>query len=353
MSHIYFAKGIVDCPLDNIAAPRNISTSSTDLPYRYLLGSHSDRSVLRSIPYLSTTCLVGLLAVYLFVFAVVTPLALHGVVATRISNGRMRKIRHVTDATNNIMWALVFLTGGLRDAANVVFLQVEVFREVGEASRIAILLTSLFHGLHSVFLAFALNEQRMYRVQDYRGEKPSEQLQRQSRLLNRITLGIFILLMIGYFIVTHVTEDNETIDKVMSWVLYACYLFMSIPAMLASIWVSFHKAVVEPTGRAKVIILASVIGHTIVLLPSSFWNRAVLRTFVEKYPCPGSFLSFYDFIVILHFVVYGAMFAFVVMEYRRNAQILQSELYAGATQQLLMDPSGPDFPLNEEPVPDY
>jgi hypothetical protein len=241
------------------------------------------------------------------------------------------RIRLVTKSTDNTVWAFYFgsvvllrliATGTLVFAAN--------YSDDGheEALRIALLVQRVVHGVSCVWLAVALNIQRLYRVKDHKNAKANQALLRQATFINRFCFVTFLLFSVGDFITSHIVSAASAAADALFWVSIGALLLLAVPTVLSTFWVVLHESQMQPTRLAKSMLILGVVMHTVVELPPAFWNDHLLASFVDSNPCPLTYLSFYDMILVGQCVTAALLFAFVVLEHRRTSTIVHLDYLA-------------------------
>jgi hypothetical protein len=295
-------------------------------------------------PFASTSILFGILTVLCLVLGVMILMCFHGLetMEARTHDPARPLIKKtVTSTTNNIQWALQFFANAAGSMLSLLCLQVPTLSKDNEKSKITVLVQNLFHGVSCVYLAVALNYQRTERVKDYKDAKPHPKLKQQAKFLNRTTFGIFVLFMVGEFAASHVVHDGTTMANVLFWVYITMFGIMAVPPLLAATWVLFHEAEVQPTLFAKRLIMIAMILHFFLVFPATLWNRHLLEGFVRRHPCPMRFLSFYDMILLAHLPLHIMIFAFVVIEHRRNSLLGQMSHYQDVCERLHVASTAP------------
>ncbi|CUE97792.1 transmembrane protein, putative [Bodo saltans] len=241
------------------------------------------------------------------------------------------QVRIVTKSTDNTVWAFYFgsvvvlrliATGTLVFAANYSGDNHE------EALRISLLVQRVVHGVSCVWLAVALNIQRLYRVKDHKNAKANQALLRQATFINRFCFATFLIFSVGDFITSHTVSATSAAADALFWVSVGSLLLLAIPTILSTFWVVLHESQMQPTRLAKCMLTLGVLMHTIVELPPAFWNDHLLESFVDRTPCPLTYLSFYDMILVGQCITAGLLFAFVLLEHRRTSTIVHLDYLA-------------------------
>jgi hypothetical protein len=234
--------------------------------------------------------------------------------------------RKITRTTNNIHWCYFFALQSVYFF--IAIADILASRYVGvEVERIMTMFLRLGHGLSSVSLAVALNYQRLYRVKENRRAKLSRQLMGQALWMNRICLGMFLFLLAADFAAVHIISgESSKAAKAMYWLAIFAECTIALPSVIATVWVVFHRAPIEPDRLSKATIFFAVFLRCLVMFPPSLWNDHLLRNVVLETPCPGhSFFSLYDVFEVLHGVALLLIFVFVRREFKRNEIVVVGE----------------------------
>lgn len=232
---------------------------------------------------------------------------------------KIRTIRMLTPATNNLSWLLYFGSNIIHHTIAVVLLQVHALSKYHEGQLILEFGKRLFLGTNCAMLVVALNHQRLYRVKDHRRAKVSPELQRQVRIMNYSCFGSFLIFIAADFVMSHVVDSDSNAEKALYWVYIAFLCIIALPLIAATLWVVLNQSAVQPTRAAKAMLTLGVIVHLVAMLPPSLWNQYIVSNYVETDPCPfaDGNMPFADLMVCLNVGSITLFFVFAVVEHRR------------------------------------
>ena len=285
----------------------------------------------------STTNFITMaLAVEALVYLLLIASQFHGLqLLTASSVGSRVAKKRVDPLTTNLMWLAYFGAQLAMHVLAILAIEVQSWHQDAEIQRVLILLQRVCLGFTSLLLVTALNDHRLDKIRDYAKSAPSSALKRQARQLNIIAIGIFFVCTVTYFVSSHIVDDSSSVASAMYWIYITSLVIIMIPPMLATFWISFHEAEMQPSRTAKGVLLVAVVVRLLTIYPPSLWNDHVLQSWVDRNPCPvAGKLSFYDCLLVMHFVSNTLLLVFIALEHRRNAKTCLSEYYAQMSQQL-------------------
>ena len=249
----------------------------------------------------------------------------------------MQKKRKRVPCTDFRAWSGYFLATFVQFLSATIILQVPWFAETPEAMRIGTLVVRLALGMSCVLLTQALIHQRVYRTQDYRASGINTARIRQGRIVLRVCVSLYLVYVAGEFIASHVISTDSMATQVLFWCYIAALILINIPAVLATVWVCFHQAQIQPSALAKVIALIGVLIHFISMPPPSFWNLHLWPGYLNRDPCPLKYLSLFDLVIITTFVGALFFFVFVILEHKRNILLMLDDEFQRYAENITAD----------------
>jgi hypothetical protein len=345
MPSFVWTQDLVRCPVDRLLVntTTDYSTEKESALIRQLLDRLDAESAAGqdAADFSSSTSsyLTLALATEALIFALVIAWRFHGVGLMEMNpDTRRRQVRrHYSPITENKMWIAYFAVQFVMHCIAAVAVEVSKWHENLETQRILILLQRVFLGFTSLILVTALNNHRLDKIRDHDHAAASSALKRQAKQMNMAAIGVFFVAIVCYFVSSHAVENEESqATEAMYWVYISALLVITFPPLLATFWISFHDAAMQPSKVAKVALALAVAQRLCTIYPPSLWNQHVLSAWVERSPCPfaNGKMSFYDMILVIHLISNGLLLLFVVLEHRRNAMSCLADHYALMSQQL-------------------
>jgi hypothetical protein len=230
------------------------------------------------------------------------------------------RAREVLPFTHNLFWVIFWALTSVTHAYSAV--NIGVFRQHPNSSngKWSRLVFRGLVGVSTVSLTLALNHHRQHRHQNTLEEDIAPLIRRQVRILNGATMLIYGLYLCAELLTAAVVGDGTTAVNDFFWIYVACVFLINLPVFFNCGWIAVHKGAVRPSNVARTLLILGVVLRLWFMWPADLWNGQMIPTStLEASPCPlGGVLSAFDVVMLLAFGVYGGLFAFTVLEYRRN-----------------------------------
>eukprot|EP01097_Dermamoeba_algensis_P007250 TRINITY_DN454_c0_g2_i1.p1 TRINITY_DN454_c0_g2~~TRINITY_DN454_c0_g2_i1.p1 ORF type:complete len:331 (-),score=58.80 TRINITY_DN454_c0_g2_i1:71-1063(-) len=235
-----------------------------------------------------------------------------------------KKIR--TNNISNTSWIFFFFTLFIRSALRATSLGISE-----EYSQVANILTYALYvvdSLVALFFAWSLNHQRQYRlsipekIDEGTAVEEGSDVDAHSFSLKLLTLlrstGLFelVFLFLALFYSISVGLTIWKSQRLYHFIMIGVYIAQRVPAILLTVAIITYSANTEADGPSplnKLILFVAVPSFFACDIPSEIWAYILRDTCFD-------FLSPVDFFVLFEWVAISLLFAFVVLEFKRNKE---------------------------------
>jgi hypothetical protein len=243
-----------------------------------------------------------------------------GIIAVRLHGVETMRGREVISSTHNLWWTYFFVATAISHGFNAVETQVFTGGQQTEAGRIARVVSRFLLGLSCLVLTWALNHHRRHRHRNFQAEDMEPLIRRQVKALNIFSVVLYVVYVIAEVITSEIVSELDKFAEPFFWIFVSVLVLINVPNWYCAFWVALHRGEIRPNRLARGLLLGALLCRLIAIMPSNLWNGEIVpKRTVDAHPCPiGGHMSAYDIVLLTFIPIYTALFAFVLLEYRRN-----------------------------------